>query len=257
VGEPNPGAKSVKAGGVSVGRVLLLVVPLALIVFLIFGAYVFGRLPFVDGLFKPALVQAKGVVYWNGELLRGGMIATQSETKGVKGATGMVGTDGTFELETLVDGELKKGAYAGKHKVVVRQNDRTVTMVFSQPPSSSPEKYLDFATSDLLVDVQRDASKNNFRLEMTGTGPKGQNNSKEEREKYEAEQAAKAKQPKVNPAELAKKLIEDNDADKDGKLSESERGGIPFQYQRGLSYADLNKDGFLDEKELEDMVTPK
>jgi hypothetical protein len=209
---------------------LLAVVPLAVIAIGVFVAYSFGALSFVDAWFQPALVDSKGVVYWNGEILRGGMLETKHEKSGVRGANSTIGADGTVVLETMVNGEFRPGAYVGKHKVAVRQNDRTVTMVFSQPPPSSPEKYLDFKTSDLEINVTRDPAKNEFRLDLTGTGPKGQNNSKEETEAAAAAAAAKAAEPKQTPEELAKKILADNDQDKDGKLSDSERGQIPFQY---------------------------
>jgi len=246
VGESNPKP----AGGVSTGRILLVAAPLAIIVIVAFVAYVFGGLSFVNNFFQPKLVAVKGLVYWNGEILEGGTIETEHETPGVRGASGNVNTDGSIALQTMVNGQFVDGVYAGRHKVIIRQVDRTAPRGASMPPPSSPEKYLTFKTTDLEIDVSRDPAKNNFKLEMLGKGPKGQTNSKEET------QAAKnvPKAPVLSPHERALKLMADNDADKDGKLSPDEQRGLGFQFQKGLIYADKDKDGSLSLEELESMV---
>jgi len=245
VGETKP----VATGGVSTARVLMIVIPLALVAVVVFGLYVTGALNFLEAFVKPALVESKGVVYWNGNILKGGEINTQHETKGVRGATGYIKADGTFVLTTQVNGEFVDGAYAGQHKVTIRQIDRLAPRGASMPPPGSPEKYLDFATTDLTINVVRDASKNSFRLEMSGAGPKGQMNTKEE------EELANTPKPKpLSPEERVAKMLEDNDADKDGKLSAQEQGGLGFQYAKGLGYSDLDKDGFLSKEELLKMV---
>lgn len=55
------------------------------------------------------------------------------------------------------------------------------------------------------------------------------------------------------PAEAAKKIIESNDFDKDGKLSKKE---VDFSFRvKRFKSVDTNKDGFLDESELEQSYT--
>jgi hypothetical protein len=53
----------------------------------------------------------------------------------------------------------------------------------------------------------------------------------------------------MTPAMLVARYLE-NDADKDGKLSTTEIAGMDERRRQGLSDADRNKDGFLDDKEL-------
>jgi Ca2+-binding EF-hand superfamily protein len=55
--------------------------------------------------------------------------------------------------------------------------------------------------------------------------------------------------PALSPSEAAQNLIKVNDANKDGKLSKNEVN-LSFRVKR-FNTVDKNKDGFLDEAELE------
>ena len=99
----------------------------------------------------PTTVGAKGVVKYKGE--------------------GVPNAKGNFVLTTNTPND---GAMAGKYKVGIKfVPDEIPAMpgfpgAPTKPPESPiPKKYSDPATSNLVVTVDKDASKNNFPLDLT------------------------------------------------------------------------------------------
>lgn len=244
-------SKPAPSGGVNVGRLLLVIIPLALIVFGVGFAMFYKDGAFLSGLFQPPLMKVTGTVYWNGRPLKGGEIRTQPTDQSKRGSSGPIDQNGKFVLQTFVDRDLREGAYAGTHKVIVQKLDQSVRAMGFAPPPATPEKYQSYETSDVTIEISRDPNKNDLKIEISGNGPKGQNNSEEE-EKAAATAAAAPPAERPPPAVLVKQMMEKNDANKDGKLDKDEQRGLGTMAM-GIHNEDANKDGFIDEEELLNM----
>ena len=129
----------------------LLAVVLPLGMMLVMGAVIFlffaGGMRQVNDflLFRPPLVPAEGVVLMGGRPLPTGQIITMPEDPTLPGAVGFLDITGHFVLQTLIDGKLTDGAYAGAHKVTVTAHEN----LGDEPMLLTPEKCADFETTDL------------------------------------------------------------------------------------------------------------
>ena len=118
----------------------------------------------------PTTVGAKGVVKYKGEGVPNLTVVLTPEGKGMM-ATAKTDAKGNFVLTTNTPND---GAMAGKYKVGIKfVPDEIPAMpgfpgAPTKPPESPiPKKYSDPATSNLVVTVDKDASKNNFPLDLT------------------------------------------------------------------------------------------
>ena len=100
-------------------------------------------------LFRPPLVRAEGVVLMGGRPLPTGQIITMPEDPTLPGAVGFLDITGHFVLQTLIDGKLIDGAYAGPHRVTVTAHEN----LGDEPMLLTPEKCADFETTDLNLKI--------------------------------------------------------------------------------------------------------
>lgn len=112
----------------------------------------------------PATAQVKGkVLYTDGTVPRGGVCAVRFEpTKDSpaevrKGASGQIGSDGSFEMSTRVPGD---GVFLGKYAVTF-----AVWKGPRDPTSLIAEKYTNAATTPYQIDVEGDMDDLDFTIE--------------------------------------------------------------------------------------------
>ena len=153
-------------GGFSLGRVLLVAIPLAAVTIGL-GAYVLvfeGKI----NLFPETLHQVSGTVYWNGEAVGSGDVYA----KGADGTeiNGWIKEDGTFSFGTMKTDRFVEGIAPGTYKVRVGAFDNQKNAL-GQPSNMTPEKYDDYETSGLTVTVSGPMSDLRFELEGEGRTP--------------------------------------------------------------------------------------
>ena len=108
---------------------------------------------------RPGVYPVEGrVTISDGTPLRGGMILLEATNPEQTNARGSIGDDGVYRITTF---EPNDGAMAGKHRVMFcpalsRGNPR------KKYEDTIHERYLDFDTSRLTVDVSADAKPNRF-----------------------------------------------------------------------------------------------
>lgn len=129
--------------------------------FLALATLVACGLPIGCGDSTTDLAPVKGIVLLDGKPLTSGRVSAVP-AKG-RGANGVIGADGTFELTTENPGD---GAAVGTH---------TVSVVSMSPGSGGPEgprgkllvpeKYTNDLTSGLTIEVK--PGENNVKLELT------------------------------------------------------------------------------------------
>jgi hypothetical protein len=123
---------------------------------------------------RPPLAKAGGIVLFQGKPLPAGRISfipDRSRGTAGRGASGIIGPDGRFTLQSYADGD---GALVGFHLVAIESWEEVATPSVSRseddlparpPPLKSriPGRYNDHATSDLAVEVKAGGS-NDFEL---------------------------------------------------------------------------------------------
>ena len=118
----------------------------------------------------PKTVSAKGIVTYNGNPLANYSVAFVPEEEGML-ASGTTDSAGRFTLTTSETGD---GAVPGQYKVAISiVADEAPPMPgfpeakdYKPPVSPIPKKYTDANTSGLLFTVEKDASKNDFKIEL-------------------------------------------------------------------------------------------
>lgn len=116
----------------------------------------------------PKTVAVKGLVTFKGQPMPNLSVGFIPE-KGMV-ATGITDAEGKFELSTSDTGD---GAIPGMHKVAINFVPAQVPEMPGFPGSENNEKspiplrYGDTATSGLTATVETDASKNDFKFELT------------------------------------------------------------------------------------------
>ena len=148
-------------------RVLLIIIPAALICVAIIAFVLFGDAENVlADLSRPAIAPVSGQVFFNDKPLAGAQIFT--EPVGDKGADAMGWTDdqGNYTLKTDIRGKLVDGATIGEHKVAVLVYANSAP--FGEPPLLTPRVYSRVGTTPLRINVTRDEKQNQFKLELEG-----------------------------------------------------------------------------------------
>ena len=119
----------------------------------------------------PKTVSAKGIVTYKGNPVSNHSVAFVPDEEGML-ASGTTDSAGRFTLTTSATGD---GAVPGKYKVAISIVPEEVAPMpgfpeekdYMPPVSPLPKKYTDVNTSDLLFTVETDASKNDFKIELT------------------------------------------------------------------------------------------
>jgi len=116
------------------------------------------------------LVTCLGTVTYKGQPVSSGYVQTgrQHANSQEVGALGILDKDGHFELTT--NGE--PGARLGRHRVAV--------MVFTRdqvPQPLVPRRYTDLKTTNLVIDIQIDTTKNSFELVLENDESTGSRSS--------------------------------------------------------------------------------
>lgn len=156
-------------GGSSLGRILLVTVPLALLTAGgILGWGYFDVPALWKKLNRPNLIEVKGTAFLAGEPLGGGHVETKHEDPKYPGAIGVIDPQGNFMLKTEIDGTYLDGAFPGKHQVVVLKRDPTAGGGLGAAPQMVPEEYVSFEATPLSMNVQRDPSLNKFDFKLAG-----------------------------------------------------------------------------------------
>ncbi len=118
---------------------------------------------------RPETYPVSGVVTFNGEPLTEAMILFQSNSDPPQGAVGRTDKNGRYRLRTFEEGD---GAVAGTHSVLIlKQESPTPSEADPRdsktpPPARSliPERYSQFETSGLTVEVTEDGAEADFDL---------------------------------------------------------------------------------------------
>lgn len=98
------------------------------------------------------LAPVRGVVKLDGKPLTSGSVITLPQAG--RGARGLIGADGKFELMTVVEGD---GARVGQHRVgVVAYEGGSKGPEAEQGKLLVPQKYTNPATSGLTIEVTED-----------------------------------------------------------------------------------------------------
>lgn len=150
---------------VSVGRIMLIVVPIALIfVVAVVGFGLFDGAKILSNMMLPARVAATGQVMWRGQPLAGGELQTQHEEEEVTGAAGFLDDQGRFHLQTQVDGDYKDGAFVGEHKVTVTLYP--ATQQTPGIPPLTPKRFASFDTTPLTIVVSKSPNENTYVITL-------------------------------------------------------------------------------------------
>jgi hypothetical protein len=102
----------------------------------------------------PSLIPVKGKVTYKGRPLTQGVVRFEPDGYG-RPANGTLGSDGTFVLTTLKEGD---GIVAGQHRVYVTGTGKTVKQELI------PKKYTSPNTSKLTADVDTEHTEFTFDL---------------------------------------------------------------------------------------------
>jgi hypothetical protein len=102
----------------------------------------------------PALIQVKGKVTYKGQPVTKGMIKFEPDGYG-RPANGKLGSDGTFVLTTLKEGD---GVVAGEHRVYIIGTGKTAAKELV------PKKYASPSTSKLIATVDSEHTEFAFDL---------------------------------------------------------------------------------------------
>jgi hypothetical protein len=103
----------------------------------------------------PDLIPVKGKVFYKGQPLTKGVVRFEPDGYG-RPANGKLGSDGTFVLTTLKEGD---GIVAGEHRVYITGTGKTVAKELV------PKKYVSPSTSKLVAKV--DSEHTEFSFELT------------------------------------------------------------------------------------------
>lgn len=188
-----PGESPPPPASFRLGRVLALVVPIALL--LAGAAWFFG---YVDGpelvreWLLPPRVHAEGQIFFNDEPLAGGEIWTRPVAYPNHSTVGFIDPDGRFQLKMDIRGRYEDGALVGEHQVLIFKNDPNSPGGARAPDLLTPPRYAQFSTSPLRLTVDRDPTRNRyeFRLEKQEPSPA-----------QDAKQEPNDGSPKPSPAE--------------------------------------------------------
>lgn len=135
------------------GRVIGLIVALAIVAGLTFGGYSLLSNQ------KPSLYPVSGVATIDGEPLPEGAFIRTKHLGGQSFAIGPITADGKFELMT----ELKPGAYAGTHKVMVEWVTNTFPV-----HNYLPAEYSDPNQTPFTEEVSIESQNTPWKLELKG-----------------------------------------------------------------------------------------
>lgn len=150
-----------------VWRVLLIVVPAALIAALVVAFFGFlDGWTLIQSLTRPPLVPVTGKVLYNGQPLANARIWTQPLKPGLRGSVGFTDDEGTYKLEFDDKGRWVEGAFVGEHKVTVAGYGPQRGP--APPDLLTPPRYEQFDTTPLRISVTPDPTKNVFILELEG-----------------------------------------------------------------------------------------
>ena len=183
-------------------------------------------------LFRPPLVPAEGVVLMGGRPLPTGQIITMPEDPTFPGAVGFLDITGHFVLQTLIDGKLTDGAYAGAHKVTVTAHEN----LGDEPLLLTPEKCADFETTDLDLRITGIRERDIF-LEVVIDG---------------AALFKTASLPEQQALYKIVPLFQEHDLDRNDRLSQSEIDAIPSNRRADFDFdsSDNDEDGEVSRAEL-------
>ena len=152
------------------GRVLLIVVPIAI---LAIAALILFRFSDIDAMLgdlaRPRLVPVTGQVLYNGKPLLGGQILTRPAGARGLSAIGWTDDEGRFSLKTDIRGKFVDGVTLGEHVVVVTAHQPIPAA--AAPPLLTPAVYASTGTSPLRIVVAPDPAKNQFQLILQGDPP--------------------------------------------------------------------------------------
>ena len=116
---------------------------------------------------RPPVYPVEGrVTISDGTPLRRGVIILESVDPPEINARGFIGDDGAYQITTFEDND---GAVAGKHKVMfcpAISNEG-----FKKYEDTIHDRYLDFDTSEVTIDVSPDAKPNRFDFTLDPSEP--------------------------------------------------------------------------------------
>ena len=110
------------------------------------------------GAGHPPVYPVEGRITRNDDTpLRGGVIVLESVSPPETNARGSIGDDGAYRITTFEEND---GALAGKHRVMFCPAISNTG--FKKYEDTIHERYLDFDTSGVTIDVSPDAKPNRF-----------------------------------------------------------------------------------------------
>lgn len=139
-----------------IGRVLCLVIPLAVVFTAAFLGWGYFDIPArINDWLLPPLVPVSGQVLLNDEPLVGAEIFTRPENRKHRCALGVSDETGHFTLRTDVKGKFETGAYVGKHRVTVAKRDSSKAVGPAPLPLMTPSQYADPEKTPFQIQVER------------------------------------------------------------------------------------------------------
>lgn len=257
----------------SLSRILFIVIPVGLVLLGVLGYFRFGDELGLTGNRIPQIVTVEGKVLMRGKPLTGGTVQTVfSDNPGLMGGFGKIEPDGTFSLETAVEGDIQKGLFVGTHKFLVYNYLESVGA--AQGPLTTPTKYSLADQTPLTIEVTTTTSSTplELTLEVDDDTPTEEfiaeyKASLEERQQASAGMAAgRPSGPPVDnngpqgsggggrggfdPAAF----FDEQDSDGNGVLAGEE---IPERMKERLEEIDTNKDGEISKEEFDSAPRPQ
>lgn len=227
--------------GFRLGRVLMVVVPLAVLVLGGFYMFTYGDgVKWITGLFTPSMVKVTGQVFQGGEPLPGAQVRTKPVREGLKGSVGYCDAEGKFTLQTDIEGDFVEGAYAGEHIVTVQKAQMGMATA-SAPPMLTAAKYGSFKETPLHINIDASKPENHFELKLEGAAIKA--------DQPPTPAPAQSQGPNFGTVML-RQTVTQLDKNSDGKLTAEEMKAAPGGLGEELTRADKNGDGELDSAEM-------
>jgi hypothetical protein len=121
--------------------------------------------PLACGQSGPEMARVSGTVTYKGKPVPKGTITFVAQSEGGRNATGELGPNGSYTLQTSQPGD---GALLGEYKVTVYAHDEPVLDYIPtkpvKPQPLAPEKYEKPGTTDLKATVKSGSNKIDFDL---------------------------------------------------------------------------------------------
>lgn len=257
----------------SIARILMIVIPVGLIALGVLGYIRFGDELGLTGNRIPQVVTVEGKVMMRGKPLTGGTVQTIfSDNPSLMGGFGQIKSDGTFTLETAVEGDIQQGLFVGNHKVLVYNYLESVGA--AQGPLTTPVKYSTAGQTPLTIEVTTSTSSTPLELtleadEDTPTEEFIAEYKASLDERREASAGMAAGRPSGPPADNngpagaggggrggfdPAAFFDEQDSDDNGVLAGEE---IPERMKDRMEEIDTNQDGEISKEEFESAPRPQ